>query len=214
MLKFKSILSATLIYASIAYGLSSCISFTNTRQSMLSREPTFQMDDAFIMDKIKGLTHNRSALLYDWAKQKSIDKLHRPLDYLPFKEYELLAQGLKKEQLATEELSQNAKQLIHEVTGATYLLRVDVLGRYTDDRYANIYNLEPSSRNRSSATLMFHIIHLLDDTYSYSFRVKTSSDTFALYGIEETGISRAIFIADKAFRKGWRRVLRGLAKQG
>lgn len=210
MFKCKSTFSIILIYTSIACSMSSCIRFTNTRQSMLSRQPTFQVDDIFIMDKIKGLTYNRSALLYDWAKYKSIDKLHRPLDYLPSKEYELFAQGLQKEELAVEGLSQNTKRLIHEVTGATYLLRVDVLGKYTNDRYANVYNLEPSYRNRSSATLKFHIIHLLDDTYSYSFRVKTSSDTFALYGIEETGISHTIFIADKAFRKGWRRVLRGM----
>ena len=193
----------------LLYSLTSCITWVNTRQSLHSRAPSFQKDDVFIMDKVKGLTHNRSAQLYDWAKQKGESRLQKPLLYLPSKEYELLGKGLKKEQLAMNELSDTAKQLIHAHTGATYLLRVDVLGRYTDDRYSNTYNLEVTDKNESYAILRFHVIHLTNDTYSYSFRIKTTKTTVSFIGIEPSGLSGALFATSRAFSKGWKKILRG-----
>lgn len=191
--------------------LFSCLYFQScvqTSYKYFSRKPSFQSNDHILIGEVIGMPSSRSYELFEWAKAQVDTQQHRVL-YTTEQEYTLMRHGINPKDIQQIELPKEVLKNIHTVLGTHYFLLAEVLPLGGTDK--PFYN-----ENTHEATIVFHLYHLLNDTYSYHYRIKTTVHPFE-FG-EDMGILSGVSIntsneekaAIIAFRKGWKKLSRKL----
>ena len=178
--------------------------------------------DRILLMPIAGVEEIHGYSFYGFIKRELSET--NEILFLPEQEYYLLRKGIPKESLHTNEMSDSLKSIISSQTNSRYIIKIEVLNSQQGDMLGfytplelNRYNAHYHQDNEiNSASLMFTVFDTQHTVTTNKFQVDTYISPFTING-EDGGESRVnvttgFFAITKAFRKGTKKLKKGIIK--